>query len=114
MILDVSIQQHDQEYFIGKIALIEDITLKTEDIRVLPQFIKGLGNGQWLETATRQTVSEMDNCTKKLIRESEAELVKAKRFLKENYPIRYRLSFVKVILKNPFKTLIAKCLLSSK
>jgi len=56
----------------------------------------------------------MDNCTKKLIREAELEIKKAKELLKEKYPKEYKREYQYVLIKNPFKTLLAKWLLRSK
>lgn len=114
MNINVTIQENNSEYELGHISLINNVPLLLSDLSIVLSLIKANGGGEWLDNATIFAYDKMDNCTKKLIREAEAELIKAKKFMKDNYPTKYKWSFIKLILKNPIKTVIAKCLLKSK
>jgi hypothetical protein len=114
MTIDVTTSEDNQDYFIGNIPLINTCKLNASHILTIGSLGKEFGGGIWLYESIRLSKLEMDNCDKRLIREAEEEIKKAKEFLKVNYPIKYKLSYYKVILKNPIKTLIAKWLLRSK
>lgn len=114
MNIDVTISDNNQEYFLGNTSLDGYCKMWATDMKMLPAFHKELDSNDWLKKATDEVRSEMDNCTKKLIREAELEIKKAKEFLKEKYPKEYKRQYQYVLIKNPFKTLLAKWLLRSK
>lgn len=110
MKIEVKIGDSKVDWHVGSIGMKHLILLSTYNISTLPKFAKSIGSGEWMDKATNEVISEMDNCEKKLIIEIELELKKAKDFMKKKYPIRYKLSYWKVIIKNPIKALIAKWL----
>lgn len=102
------------EWFLGKIQLKDRLWFNLEGTLRLKAFCLQFGPGEWIDQAINLSKQEQDNCEKKAIRKAESEVLKAKQFLKNNYPVRYKWAYYKVILKNPLKTLIAKWLLRSK
>lgn len=111
MIINVTRQENNSVFEIGNISMIGYIGLKAKYLSIIHACIINFGAGEWLEISRRLAISELDNCTKIIISEAEAELKKAKEFIKKTYPIRYKWSYYKIIIKNPVKTIIAKCLL---
>lgn len=77
MNIDVTISDNNQEYFLGNTSLDGYCKMWATDMKMLPAFHKELDT-QWLVKATDEVRSEMDNCTKKLIREAELEIKKAR------------------------------------
>lgn len=113
MTINVTIQEADneQEFVIGHIFIIDRLQMHMEELTNLRLYTKAFGTGYWLSEATIHVASMMDNCTKKIIRELEAEIRRSTLLLKEHFPTRYKIEYYKVIIKNPLKTLLAKWLL---
>lgn len=114
MEIEISTSKEKIEYYFPSCPMVNTISLAMPDIITVTALVKGFGSGDWLINAINQTKSEMISEESKLIDEAIKELVCAKKFIKEKYPIRYKFAYIKTIMKNPIKTLIAKWLLRSK
>src|SRR5688500_2291055 len=96
------------EYKLGPIPMVDFVKVNAMSLSNIRKLVNATPDKNWLNEATYQAMSTMDNCSKKLIREARRELDKAKTELKKNHPIRYKLSFWKVIIKNPIKSLLCR------
>lgn len=107
MILDVSTQEGERGYLVGRVALVSTLSLHASGLRTIHQLLTGIGGGTWLDEATIQAQAEMDNCTKKAIREAEAELDKAYDTMK-SCPYHMRILYKISIVVGIWKTKIFK------
>lgn len=80
--------------------------VKAQSLSQIGTFIKSCPDREWLDRATHEASKLMENDTSILIRETERELKKAKALLKKHHPIKYRLSFYRVIITNPIKSIL--------
>lgn len=99
------------EWCIGKIQMEDQMWLNMQGLNGIKELLVNTNSDEWLNESINSIKSEMDNCEKKAIRGAQEEIVKAKALLKEKFPKRYKWSYYKILLLNPFKTITAKWLL---
>ncbi len=70
--------------------------------------------GDWLKMSNTQALSMMDNEMTDLVKEINEELKKSKLLMKEKFPIRTKIEFIKTILRKPTTVLFGLVLMVFK
>jgi hypothetical protein len=97
----------NEHILLPTMPMVRDCKINSQCMGRIKKMRENFEGNEWIEKSTNYAVSQMDNDTKKLIREAGIEIEKAKEVLKEKYPTDYKREFWRVIKKHPFKSLLA-------
>lgn len=90
---------------INRIELIDDLKSKITLISKMKEIRFNFDSKEIIKEATYLTNLQMDSDRKQLLDECRNEIIEAKKIINKIYPIRIRLSIIKILIKHPISTI---------